>query len=55
MIRTLIANALFAGAAYQQASLCADAARHSFALGVLMLFFCHLGNQLVAAWWKGEP
>ena len=54
MLRTLIANAAFAGAAYQQADLCASAARHGLAVGVLMLFFCFLANRLVSAWLKGH-
>lgn len=49
-MRGLIANSLFAGAAYQQADVCAQAAGHSLALGLLTLFFCMLTNHLVAAW-----
>lgn len=53
-MRGLIANLCFAGAAYQQADLCAQAARHGLAIGLLTLFFSLLANQLVAAWLKGH-
>lgn len=53
-MRRLIANACFAGAAYQQASLCADAARHGLAVGLLALFLSLFANHLVAAWLKGH-
>jgi len=36
--------------AYQQAVVCGNAAGHSLALGLLVLFFCMLTNHLVAAW-----
>lgn len=55
MMRTLIANGCFAGAAWQQADLCASAARHGLAIGVLALFMCFLTNTLIAAWWRGHP
>jgi hypothetical protein len=55
MIRGLIANAFYAGAAWQQASLCADAARHGLFVGLLMLFFVTLANLIVASWWRGHP
>lgn len=53
-MRWLIANACFGYAAWQQATICADAARHGIAIGLLMLFMCLLSNQLVAAWLKGH-
>ena len=55
MIRALLANAFYAAAAWQQAGLCADAARHGIATGLLMLFFVTLANMLIAAWWRGHP
>lgn len=55
MIRALVANAFYAGWAWQEAGLVADAARHGVATGALMLFFCLLANVLLAAWWRGHP
>lgn len=52
MVRALITNAAFAAWAYQQAGICADLSKHGLAVGVLALFFCMLGNQLVASWWR---
>lgn len=53
-MRALISNLCFAGAAYQQADLCAAAARHGLAVGVSMLFMCFLANRLIGAWWTGR-
>lgn len=55
MLRALIANAFYAGWAWQQADLCAGAARHGFAVGALTLFACLLANTLFGAWWRGHP
>lgn len=51
-MRAMISNLGFAGAAYQQAGLCADAAAHGLATGLLTLFACFLTNTLIAAWWN---
>lgn len=50
----LIANGCFAYAAWSQAEICADAARHGLAVGLLMLFMCLVANHLVATWLRGD-
>ena len=55
MIRILIFNGLCGAIAWQQAGLCADAARHGIATGLLMLFFVTLANLIVGSWWRGHP
>lgn len=55
MIRALLRNAFFGYCAWGEATLCAAAAQRSIAGGLLMLFFCLLSNQLLAAWAKGHP
>lgn len=53
-MRRLAFNAVCAYWAWVQAGLCAQAAAHGIAAGLLMLFMCFVSNRIAGAWITGK-